>query len=34
MTQMMEAQRAFQAASRVLTAVDDMLSYLIERTGR
>jgi flagellar hook-associated protein 1 FlgK len=34
MTQMMEAQRAFQAASRVLTAVDDMLSFLIERTGR
>ena len=34
MTQMMEAQRAFQAASRVLNAVDDMLSFLIERTGR
>lgn len=34
MTQMMEAQRAFQAASRVLSAVDDMLSFLIERTGR
>jgi flagellar hook-associated protein 1 FlgK len=34
MTQMMEAQRAFQAASRVLSTVDDMLSFLIERTGR
>ena len=34
MTQMMEAQRAFQAASRVLSTVDEMLSFLIERTGR
>lgn len=33
MTQMMEAQRAFQAASRVLAAVDELLGFLIERTG-
>ena len=34
MTQMMEAQRAFQAASRVLSTIDEMLGFLIERTGR
>lgn len=34
MTQMMEAQRAFQAASKVLGTVDEMLGFLIERVGR
>jgi flagellar hook-associated protein 1 FlgK len=29
----MAAQRAFQAAARVITAVDEMLATLIERTG-
>jgi flagellar hook-associated protein 1 FlgK len=29
----MAAQRAFQASARVITAVDEMLQTLIERTG-
>jgi flagellar hook-associated protein 1 FlgK len=33
MTNMMTAQRAYEAAARVLTAVDEMLGVLIERTG-
>jgi flagellar hook-associated protein 1 len=33
MANLTSAQRAFEAASRVLTAVDDMLAFLIERTG-
>ncbi len=33
MANLTAAQRAFEAAGRVLTAVDEMLSFLIERTG-
>ena len=33
MANMMSAQRAFEAAARVLTAVDEMISTLIQRTG-
>jgi flagellar hook-associated protein 1 FlgK len=33
MTNLVAAQRAYEASARVLTAVDDMLSTLIERTG-
>jgi flagellar hook-associated protein 1 FlgK len=31
--EIMAAQRAFQAAARIITAVDEMLATLIERTG-
>ena len=33
MANLTAAQRAFEAAARVLTAVDEMLGILIERTG-
>ena len=33
MANMMAAQRAFEAAARVLTAVDEMMEILIQRTG-
>jgi flagellar hook-associated protein 1 len=33
MANLTAAQRAFEASGRVLTAVDDMLAFLIERTG-
>lgn len=33
MAQLVSAQRAYEASARVLTAVDDMLGILIERTG-
>ncbi|MFZ4718684.1 MAG: flagellar hook-associated protein FlgK [Ilumatobacteraceae bacterium] len=33
MSQLVTAQRAYEASARVLTAVDDMLGILIERTG-
>jgi flagellar hook-associated protein 1 FlgK len=33
MSQLVSAQRAYEASARVLTAVDDMLGILIERTG-
>lgn len=34
MVNLMASQRAYEASARVLTAVDDMLGILIERTGR
>jgi flagellar hook-associated protein 1 FlgK len=33
MTSLVMAQRAFEANARVITAVDEMLGFLIERTG-
>jgi flagellar hook-associated protein 1 len=33
MTTMVAAQRAFEANARVITVIDDMLGFLIERTG-
>ena len=33
MTELVSAQRAYQACARVITAVDEMLGVLIERTG-
>lgn len=33
MTNLIAAQRGFEANARVLTAVDEMIGYLIERTG-
>ncbi|MEA2565073.1 MAG: flagellar hook-associated protein 1, partial [Actinomycetota bacterium] len=33
MTNMMEAQRAYQAAARVMTAVDQNLDTLVNHTG-
>jgi len=33
MTQLVTAQRAYEASAKVLTAVDEMLGVLIERTG-
>jgi flagellar hook-associated protein 1 FlgK len=33
MANMMSAQRAFEAAARVLTAIDEMMGVLIQRTG-
>jgi flagellar hook-associated protein 1 FlgK len=33
MTNLVATQHAFEAASRVLTAVDEMLDTLINRTG-
>ena len=33
MTTIMQAQRAFQAASKVLTTIDDLVGYLIDRVG-
>jgi flagellar hook-associated protein 1 FlgK len=34
MTNLMRFQRGFQASSRALTAMDDMIELLITRTGR
>jgi flagellar hook-associated protein 1 FlgK len=31
MTQMIESQRVYQAASKVLATIDEMLGFLIER---
>ncbi|MGN0112436.1 MAG: flagellar basal body rod C-terminal domain-containing protein, partial [Cellulosimicrobium funkei] len=31
---LMQYQHAYQGAARVLTAVDEMLDHLINRTGR
>ena len=33
MANLTAAQRAFEANARVITAIDDMLGFLIERTG-
>ncbi|MEI6495048.1 MAG: flagellar hook-associated protein FlgK [Actinomycetota bacterium] len=33
MTTIMQAQRAFQAASKVLTTIDELVGYLIDRVG-
>jgi len=33
MANMMSAQRGFEAAARVLTAIDEMMGVLIQRTG-
>jgi flagellar hook-associated protein 1 FlgK len=33
MSQMIESQRAYQAAGKVLSTIDEMLGYLIERVG-
>lgn len=33
MSQLVTAQRAYEASARVLTAIDDMLGILLERTG-
>jgi flagellar hook-associated protein 1 FlgK len=33
MTNMLSFQRAYEAASRVLTTLDGMLDHLINRTG-
>ncbi len=34
MTQIMQAQRAYQASSKVLSTVDELLGFLIDRLGR
>ena len=34
MVTLMASQRAYEASARVLTAVDEMMGVLIERTGR
>jgi flagellar hook-associated protein 1 len=33
MANLVSAQRAFEASAKVLTAIDDMIAFLIERTG-
>jgi flagellar hook-associated protein 1 FlgK len=34
MTNLMRFQRGFQAASRALNAMDDMIDLIVSRTGR